>query len=67
MNLYEKRFWVARNAFVSPSATIVGEVEVLDCSSVWYGAVIRGETERLQSSLLSFRPNKRSLLSLLLL
>lgn len=34
---------VAKDAWVAPSATLVGEVEVSGGASVWYGAVIRGE------------------------
>lgn len=34
---------VAPDAFVAPSATIVGDVEVHDGASVWYNAVVRGD------------------------
>lgn len=34
---------VAKDAWVAPSATLIGEVDVSDGASVWYGAVIRGE------------------------
>ena len=41
-NLFDQRPRVSPNAFVAPSATVVGEVELWDKVSVWYGAVIRG-------------------------
>ena len=32
----------ATDGFMAPNATIVGDVDLCDDSSVWYGAVIRG-------------------------
>ncbi|CAN0008636.1 unnamed protein product [Ectocarpus fasciculatus] len=34
---------VAKDAWVAPSATLVGEVDVSGGASVWYGAVVRGD------------------------
>lgn len=34
---------VANDAWVASSATLVGEVDVSNKASVWYGAVVRGE------------------------
>mmetsp|Transcript_13930 Transcript_13930/g.41492 ORF Transcript_13930/g.41492 Transcript_13930/m.41492 type:complete len:202 (-) Transcript_13930:42-647(-) len=34
---------VANDAFVAPNASVVGQVELRDEASVWYGAVIRGD------------------------
>lgn len=34
---------IATSAFTAPSASIVGDVEVGDESSIWYGAVLRGD------------------------
>lgn len=31
-------------AFIAPTATIVGDVTIHDGASVWYGAVVRGDT-----------------------
>ncbi|TFJ85772.1 hypothetical protein NSK_003276 [Nannochloropsis salina CCMP1776] len=42
-NLFDQRPRVASNAFVSPSATVIGEVSLWDKVSIWYGAVIRGD------------------------
>ncbi|CAN0343021.1 unnamed protein product, partial [Hapterophycus canaliculatus] len=44
MPLAEDAPTVAKDAWVAPSATLVGEVDVSYGASVWYGAVIRGET-----------------------
>ena len=35
---------VHRDAFIAPTATIVGDVTVHAGASVWYGAVVRGDT-----------------------
>lgn len=34
---------VDKNAWIAPSATLIGEVDVSGKASVWYGAVVRGE------------------------
>jgi carbonic anhydrase/acetyltransferase-like protein (isoleucine patch superfamily) len=34
---------VASDAFVAPSAAVVGDVELHDGTSVWYNAVVRGD------------------------
>jgi carbonic anhydrase/acetyltransferase-like protein (isoleucine patch superfamily) len=36
---------VARSAWVAPGANVIGDVSLGDESSVWYGAVLRGDTE----------------------
>jgi carbonic anhydrase/acetyltransferase-like protein (isoleucine patch superfamily) len=33
--------------FVAPSATIIGDVTLLPDSSIWFGAVLRGDIERI--------------------
>ncbi|MBW2591926.1 MAG: gamma carbonic anhydrase family protein [Deltaproteobacteria bacterium] len=35
---------IGKNVFIAPTATIIGDVEIQDNSSVWYGAVLRGDT-----------------------
>jgi len=35
-------------AFVAPNATLVGHVQLGEGSSVWYGAVLRGDVERIE-------------------
>ncbi|MBF0226188.1 MAG: gamma carbonic anhydrase family protein [Desulfobacterales bacterium] len=36
---------IGNNVFIAPNATIIGNVEISDNSSVWYGAVIRGDLD----------------------
>jgi carbonic anhydrase/acetyltransferase-like protein (isoleucine patch superfamily) len=36
---------LARSAWVAPGANVIGDVSLGDESSVWYGAVLRGDTE----------------------
>ena len=46
MNLFEfegKRPNVHPEAFVAPTATLIGDVTVEKGASVWYGAVLRGD------------------------
>jgi carbonic anhydrase/acetyltransferase-like protein (isoleucine patch superfamily) len=46
MPLYEyegKRPTIADDAFIAPTATIIGDVTVESGASVWYGAVLRGD------------------------
>ena len=44
-------FWpipdLSKAAFVAPNATVIGNVEVFAGASIWYGAVIRGDVERI--------------------
>lgn len=35
---------VGRGVFLAPNATIIGDVEIDDDASVWFGAVLRGDT-----------------------
>ena len=32
------------DCFIAPNATVIGDVDVFDCASIWYGAVVRGRT-----------------------
>ncbi|KAI3521969.1 hypothetical protein L1887_11446 [Cichorium endivia] len=43
MNVYDKAPVVAKDAFVAPSASIIGDVQVGSGSSIWYGCVLRGD------------------------
>ncbi|KAI3785573.1 hypothetical protein L1987_44695 [Smallanthus sonchifolius] len=43
MNVYDKAPVVAKDAFVAPSASIIGDVQVGAGSSIWYGCVMRGD------------------------
>ena len=37
---------IAADAWVAPGATVIGDVELRAKSSVWFGAVIRAENDR---------------------
>ncbi|MBX3418188.1 MAG: gamma carbonic anhydrase family protein [Pirellulaceae bacterium] len=39
---------VASDAFVASTATVIGDVTIGSQASVWFGAVIRGDVERIQ-------------------
>jgi len=39
---------LSRSAWVAPGAYVVGDVRLAEESSVWYGAVLRGDTELIQ-------------------
>lgn len=43
MNLFDQRPSHAPNTFIAPSASVVGNVELKPHTSVWYGAIIRGD------------------------
>ncbi|KAE9466993.1 hypothetical protein C3L33_01099, partial [Rhododendron williamsianum] len=43
MNVFDKAPVVDKNAFVAPSASIIGDVLVGRGSSIWYGCVLRGD------------------------
>ena len=38
---------IARDVFVAPNAIIIGDVELQAESSIWFGAVLRGDIERI--------------------
>ena len=35
---------IGKNVFIAPTATIIGNVEIADGASIWYGTVVRGDT-----------------------
>ncbi|NDJ18456.1 gamma carbonic anhydrase family protein [Myxacorys almedinensis] len=45
-------FWtqpdLSQAAFVAPNATVIGWVEIAAGVSIWYGAVVRGDVERIR-------------------
>lgn len=43
MNVFDKAPVVDKDAFVAPSASIIGDVQVGRGSSIWYGCVLRGK------------------------
>ncbi len=51
MAIYEldgKSPQIGEGAWVADSAQVIGEVELADNASVWFGAVIRGDTETIR-------------------
>ncbi|KAK0603466.1 hypothetical protein LWI29_005325 [Acer saccharum] len=47
MNVFDKAPVVDKDAFVAPSASIIGDVHVGRGSSIWYGCVVRGDVNRI--------------------
>lgn len=45
--LGKRRPEIAEDAFVAPSAVVIGDVRLYPESSVWFGAVLRGDIERI--------------------
>ncbi|XP_022772718.1 gamma carbonic anhydrase 1, mitochondrial-like [Durio zibethinus] len=43
MNIFDKEPVVDKDAFVAPSASVIGDVRVGRGSSIWYGCVLRGD------------------------
>jgi carbonic anhydrase/acetyltransferase-like protein (isoleucine patch superfamily) len=39
---------LSETAFVAPNAVVVGQVSLAQGASIWYGAVIRGDVERIE-------------------
>lgn len=50
-NLTNPTFWtppdLSRAAFVAANATVIGHVEIGQGANIWYGAVLRGDVERI--------------------
>lgn len=42
MNIFDKVPNVHKDAFVAPGASVIGDVQVGQGSSIWYGCVLRG-------------------------
>ena len=43
MNLYDQKPKLGAAVFVAPNASVIGSVEVEESSTIWYGAVVRGD------------------------
>ena len=51
MNIRPYRDWkpaLGRRVFVDPAATVIGRVTIGDDSSIWPGAVLRGDVNRIE-------------------
>lgn len=47
MSLFDKRPVIAAGVFIAPNASVVGKVLILNNASIWYGAVIRGDKNKI--------------------
>ncbi|CAH8389577.1 unnamed protein product [Eruca vesicaria subsp. sativa] len=47
MDVFEKSPLVDKNAFVAPSASVIGDVQIGKGSSIWYGCVLRGDVNNI--------------------
>ena len=36
---------IGKNVFIAPTAVVIGDVDIADGASVWYGAVLRGDMD----------------------
>jgi len=59
MNVYDKVPYVHKDAFIAPSASITGDVQIGHASSIWYGCVLRGKpTKPFYDTFKSSRDNR---------
>ncbi len=47
MSIRGKKPKIGNNVFIAPTATVVGDVEIKDGASIWYGAVLRGDMAKI--------------------
>jgi carbonic anhydrase/acetyltransferase-like protein (isoleucine patch superfamily) len=43
LNYMDKHPQIAKEAFIAPTATIIGDVTIEPGASIWYGSVVRGD------------------------
>lgn len=43
LNYFDKSPQIAKDAFIAPGASIVGEVEIGSKAGIWFGCVVRGD------------------------
>jgi carbonic anhydrase/acetyltransferase-like protein (isoleucine patch superfamily) len=48
MSIFDKTPVIQESAFVAPSASVVGEVQIGEKSSIWYGCVLRGDVNHIK-------------------
>ncbi len=48
ITLENKRPQIAKSAFIAENASVIGNVEIGENSSVWFGAVVRGDDNRIK-------------------
>ena len=47
MGIYDKTPSIAQDAYIAPSASVIGEVNIAASTSVWYGSVVRGDVNEI--------------------
>jgi len=48
MNLFDRRPVIAAGGFIAPNASVIGKVLLYDKVSVWYGAVLRADKNKIK-------------------
>jgi carbonic anhydrase/acetyltransferase-like protein (isoleucine patch superfamily) len=48
LSLNGKHPRIGENVFIAPTAVVIGDVEIGDGASIWYGAVLRGDMDLIQ-------------------
>ncbi len=48
MSNLQKPILKGKDVFIAPTATVIGDVELGDDSSVWFGAVLRGDSDKIK-------------------
>ena len=48
MSILEHQPQIAKNVFIAPNATVIGNVKLAEHSSIWYGAVLRGDNDLIE-------------------
>jgi carbonic anhydrase/acetyltransferase-like protein (isoleucine patch superfamily) len=48
LGIFNKKPVIEESAFVAPGASVVGEVQIGEKSSIWYGCVLRGDVHQIK-------------------
>ncbi|HPJ94791.1 MAG TPA: gamma carbonic anhydrase family protein [Deltaproteobacteria bacterium] len=48
MEYHGKKPKIGKDVFIAPNAVVLGDVEIGDGSSIWYGAVVRGDQTKIR-------------------
>ena len=48
MSNLNKEIVKGQDVFIAPNATVIGDVELGDESSIWFGAVLRGDSDKIR-------------------
>jgi carbonic anhydrase/acetyltransferase-like protein (isoleucine patch superfamily) len=47
MSILDKPIQVGKDIFIAPTATVIGDVSLGDEVSIWFGAVLRGDSDKI--------------------